>query len=132
MASQPLESWSGPTRFEPQPAGLKLVDTPSQLTELEWSIVAMARRDSLASLRKPNRFWKVIYAIFGLKPANSLANEGLEALRRVSVLAWRYRWNVPDSALQAFLDAGYSNAQYEQVQRQITALRSAAGRSRGR
>lgn len=98
------------------------------LSDLEWSIVGMAARDSLASLRTANRFWSLVNAIFGIKPANRLANDKLESLRRIAVLAWRYRWNVPQSELQAFLDAGYSSDHFNLLQNRIAQARAKRGR----
>jgi hypothetical protein len=125
MASQPLASWHDQawSPAAPRPA-LRAVDVTPQLSPLEWSIVAMAERDSLATLRKPNSFWSLVGAIFAIKPANRLASDRLEALRRVSVLAWRYRWNVPQSELDAFFDAGYTTEQYEQLQSRIAGARA--------
>ena len=125
MASQPVPAWS-----DGAIAGAALVRSQapaqavSRFSDLEWSIVAMAERDGLASLRKPSRFWSLVSAVFGLKPANRLANDRLEALRRVAVLAWRYRWNVARSELEAFYEAGYSPAQYELMLGRISAVRA--------
>ena len=146
MASQPLTTWHEQAwaPAAPRPA-LHAVVTPPlspldpqlspldpQLSPLEWSIVAMAERDSLATLRKPNSFWSLVGAIFAIKPANRLASDRLEALRRVSVLAWRYRWNVPQSELDAFFDAGYTTEQYEQLQSRIAGARAANRRRTAR
>jgi hypothetical protein len=113
---------------------MRLVPTeaPAKFSDLEWSIVAMAQSDSLATLREPSRFWSMVNAIFGVKPANRLANDRLEALRRVAVLAWRYRWNVPTSELKAFFSAGFSEAQYEQLQSRISAVRASSARRTAR
>lgn len=133
MASQPLTSWHEQAwaPAAPRPA-LQAVEVAPQLSPLEWSIVAMAERDSLATLRKPNSFWSLVGAIFAIKPANRLASDRLEALRRVSVLAWRYRWNVPQSELDAFFDAGYTTEQYEQLQSRIAGARAANRRRTAR
>lgn len=131
MATQPLGSWTAQAPAT-APARLTLVEQAPKFSDLEWSIVAMAERDGLASLREPNRFWSLVAAVFGLKPANRLANDRLEALRRIAVLAWRYRWNVPVSELQAFQDAGYSQAQYEEMQRRIATFRAAHARRTAR
>lgn len=133
MASLPLRAWAGGGVAEQAPARPPLSAVVLQpFSDLEWSVVAMAERDGLASLRKPNRFWSLIGLIFGLKPANRLANDRLEALRRVAVLAWRYRWNVPNSELKAFFEAGYSPSQFEQLQARIAAVRAAQRRRNAR
>jgi hypothetical protein len=130
MASLPVPAWSddligaaAPLQTHnrsPAPA-----PAPPHFSDLEWSIVAMAERDGLASLRKPNAFWSLIGAVFGIKPANRLANDRLEALRRVAVLAWRYRWNVSEAEMKAFFAAGYSPDDFETMLGRINAVRAA-------
>ena len=127
MASQPLTSWPVEAIRPPAPR-LTLVEAAASFSELEWSIIAMAERDGLASLRGSSRVAVLVGAIFGLKPANRLANDRLEALRRVAVLAWTYRWNVPESELRAFFAAGYAPLHYEQLQARIVAIRSSYAR----
>ena len=129
MASQPAPSWSHVAAAAPARSPLP-VQSSAYLSDLEWSVVAMAERDSISSLRKPTRFWALISLLFGLKPANRLANDRLEALRRIAVLSWRYRWNIAGSELKAFFDAGYSQAHYELILRRISAVR--AGKRGGR
>ncbi|MEO5774442.1 MAG: hypothetical protein ABIQ32_10045 [Sphingomicrobium sp.] len=92
-------------------------------SDLEWSIVAMAESDRVASLREPNRFWAVVGVLFGLRPANRLANDRLEALRRTAVLTWRERSIIPQTEVEAFLRAGFSPAQLELLQDTIVELR---------
>jgi hypothetical protein len=125
-----MPAWSYDESSPParEPSREAQVQTSMGLSDVEWSIVGMAARDSLASLHKPNRFWSLINAVFGLKPANRLANDRLESLRRIAVLAWRYRWNVPKSELRAFLEAGYSSDQYELLQNRIAQARAKRGR----
>lgn len=108
------------------------VAQPARLSALEWSVVAMGERDSLASLREPGRFLTALGSLFGVRPANRLANDRLEALRRVSVLAWRYHWNVPKSEFNAFLEAGFTPDHFELVQRSIGAARAARNRKGSR
>jgi hypothetical protein len=115
--------WLPARRFEPAP-----VEVAARLSALEWSIVAMAERDSVSSLREPGRFLSALQSIFGIRRVNRLANDKLEALRRVAVHAWHFRWNVPDSELQEFLSAGYSLDQYQLVQLSIAQARAGRGR----
>ena len=104
----------------------------ARLSALEWSVVAMAERDRLSSIREPSRFISALGAIFGLKRPNRLANEGLEALRRIAILAWHYGWNVPNSELTAFLAAGFSTDQFELIQNSIGQARTARRRRAAR
>ena len=142
MATRALQTWEEPASQLREPARKPMLvgsvgsmprsnsDTAASLSDLEWSIVDMARSDGLSSLRQPGRLRKIIYAIFGLKPVNQLANERLEALRRVAVQAWRYRWNIAQEHLQALYSAGYSQDHFELIQRRIANARSARNRSK--
>jgi hypothetical protein len=87
-----------------------------RLTRRDWSIVALAESDRLASLREPGPFSKALAALFGIRPANKLANSRSETLRRVAVHAWQGDSNVPASELQAFVEAGFSMDQYQLIQ----------------
>jgi hypothetical protein len=58
------------------------------------------------------------------RPNPRLADQRLEALRRVAVLGWHYGYTIPTEELRAFLAAGFSLDQYELVQDSI-------GRARG-
>lgn len=86
---------------------------------LEWSVIALAQRDRVASLRQPGRMATALGALFGTSRATPLADERLEALRRIAVLAWHYGYSVPVSELRAFLSAGFSSDHYEVLQNSI-------------
>jgi hypothetical protein len=98
---------------------------PPRLSGLEWSIVALAGRSSLASLREPGRVATALGSLFGRSPDKRLADARLEALRRIAVLAWHHSWKVPTSELRAFVAAGFSLDQYELVQASISRGRAA-------
>ena len=93
-------------------------------------MVALAERDTIASLREPGRIAAALESLFGLNRPSKLANPRLEVLRRVAVFAWRQGWKVPRSELQAFLAEGFTLDHYELVQASIAASRS-PGRQRG-
>lgn len=112
-----------PVEQAPLPAAPKL-------SALEWSIVALAERDSLASLREPGRIAAALESLFGLARPNKLADPKLEALRRVAVHVWRNRWKVPSDELAAFLEAGYSLDHYELIQMSIAKSHQKASRRR--
>lgn len=133
MASLPLPA----QEFETQGASTAVsivgrAGPVARLSALEWSVVAMAERDRLSSIREPGRFISALGAIFGFKPSNRLANEGLEALRRMAILAWHHGWNVPKSELAAFLTAGFSIDQFELIQNSIGQARAARRRRTAR
>ena len=88
----------------------------------------MAEHDRLSSIREPSRFIAALGSLFGVRRTNRLANERLEALRRLAILVWRYRWNVPKSELASFFAAGFTADQYELLQNSIGQARSARRR----
>jgi hypothetical protein len=100
------------------------------LTDLERSVIAIARRDRMATLRAPGRVSRLLALLFGLRASPRLADDRLEALRRIAVLSWRHGYTVPAAELNAFLAAGYSSAEYELVVDTINDARL-AGRATG-
>jgi hypothetical protein len=107
--------------------GEQSVDAPASpgFSGLEWSVIALAERDRIASLREPGRIAKALGAMFGTTRPGRLADERLEALRRIAVLAWRRGYAVPVSELLAFIGAGFSTDQYEMLQTSIARGRAA-------
>jgi hypothetical protein len=101
-----------------------------RLSALEWSIVALAERDTLASLREPGRVAAALESLFGLSRPNKLADPRLETLRRVAVHVWRNRWKVPADELRAFCEAGFTVDQYELIQLSIARSHQQARRRR--
>jgi hypothetical protein len=97
----------------------------SRLSALEWSVVAIAEKDSLATLRTPGRLSVALGMLFGERPNPRFADEKLEALRRMAVLAWHHGYVVPSWEIRAFVTAGYTIEQYETLQKSISAGRTA-------
>ena len=103
-------------------AGTTIGPDEGRLSALEWSVVALARRDSLSSLRTPGRIAVAIRVV--LKTPNPrLADERLEALRRMAVLAWHHNYAVPGHEVKAFLAAGFTPAQYDTMMASLSAAR---------
>lgn len=102
------------------------------LSALEWSVVALARRDSLSSLRQPGRIAMAMGTLFGERPNPRLADPRLEALRRIAVLSWHHGYTVDGDEVRAFLDAGFDLRQYELVVDSIAADRARATSARAR
>ncbi|RYD50921.1 MAG: hypothetical protein EOP60_11065 [Sphingomonadales bacterium] len=101
----------------------------SGFTALEWQVIALAQTDSLSSLNAPSRVSVALETVFGFKRANpELANPALEILRRISVLAWHRGFALPQSQIEAFHDAGYSEDQLETLLGSIGAGRLARKR----
>ena len=79
---------------------------------LEWSVIRLARIDQLWTIRPAGlvrRFWN---ALLG-RTNPELANERLEALRKIAVLSWHYGFTIPGEDVADFLSAGFSPSQYE-------------------
>lgn len=97
---------------------------PAGLSGLEWSVVALARRDRMASLARPGRLSVALGSVFGAyRTSPHLADPKLEALRRMAVLSWHRGFSVPAAELKAFLRAGFSASQYETLLASISAAR---------
>ncbi|MEP9402654.1 hypothetical protein [Sphingomonas sp. VNH70] len=101
------------------------------LSALEWSVVALARQDRIASLRHPGRVSIALGRVFGTRRGSpNLADPQLEALRRIAVWAWHRGYAVPEGELAGFLAAGFSIDQYETMQASIGAARGERGMRR--
>lgn len=90
----------------------------------EWSVIALARHDGLASLRAPSRLGRLIERLFGASVDKRLADPRLEALRRFAVLAWHHGYTLPVSAMKAVKEAGYSLDHIELLLAQISSDRT--------
>ena len=90
---------------------------------LEWSVIALAKNDSLASLATPGRMSRALGSVFGLSTASRLADPKLEALRRLSVHAWRRGFALPMAEINRFVAAGFAEAQIETLVTSITGQR---------
>ncbi|MEN2786349.1 hypothetical protein ACFOKI_06250 [Sphingomonas qilianensis] len=97
-------------------------------TALEWSVIALARNDSLSSLATPGRMSRAIGSVFGLGTKSRLADPRLEALRRLAVYAWRRGFALPIDEIRNFVAAGFSEAQIETLVTSVTGLRRDASR----
>lgn len=98
------------------------------LSALEWSVVALARRDSLRSLAQPGRISIALGTVFGpRRPSPQLADTRLEALRRMAVLSWHRGYAVPPAELRAFEEAGFSREQYATLLGSISMARAEMG-----
>lgn len=101
------------------------------LTELERSVIGLARGDGLSTLSAPGRLSRWLGLLFGVRISPQLADPRLEALRRIAVLSWRRGYSIASAEVKAFLAAGYSLGYYELVVDTIASARLAEVR-RGR
>ena len=91
-------------------------------SSLEWSVIRLARVDSVSTLRSPGRLSQFWRWLMGRTGSPQLANERLEALRRMAVLSWHYGFTVPGDDVADFLSAGFSPDQYELM---VSSIRAA-------
>lgn len=98
------------------------VATP-RFSALEWSVIAIARRDRLSTLRTPGRMAVALGRLFGERHNPRLADPALEALRRMAVLTWHYGYSIASAEVRAFVDAGFTTDQYELLVTSIAAGR---------
>jgi hypothetical protein len=80
---------------------------------LEWSVIRLAHVDGLSTLREPGPVRRFINWLVGRTGSPKLANERLEALRRIAVLSWHFGFSVPGEDVADFLSAGFTPDQYE-------------------
>jgi hypothetical protein len=102
------------------------------LSPLEWLVVAVGKQDRLSSLREPSRLSTALGSLFGPQRNPRLADERLEALRRIAVLSWHYGYVVPGHEVSRFIAAGFTPEQYELVVDSIGADRLAQRHERFR
>lgn len=95
-------------------------------TALEWSVIALAKRDTLRSLASPSRLSRAMGSLFGLGTTSRLADPRLEALRRLAVHAWRRGFAVPRDEITRFTRAGFDEAQLETLVVSVTGMRIGA------
>ena len=93
---------------------------------LEWSVIALAKRDTLRSLAVPGRLSRAMGSLFGLSTSSRLADPQLEALRRIAVHAWRRGFAVPKDEITRFHYAGFTDAQLETLVVSVTGMRVAS------
>lgn len=106
----------------PSPKTINLA-ARAQFTALEWSVVALAERDPLSTLRNPSRMAVALGNLFGDTRNPKLADPKLEALRRLAVLTWHHGYRVAESAVRAFVAAGFTLQQYELLAGSIVSAR---------
>ena len=122
------------SRIEPhdaQPVALPAiaaVNRPkSDFSNLEWSVIRLARVDKLWTIRAAGRLRRVFNWVVG-RGNPELANPKLEALRRVAVLTWHYGFTVPGEDVAKFISAGFSPDHYELMAGSINSAISAPRR----
>lgn len=92
----------------------------SGFSALEWSVIALAKRDGLRTLGTPSRTSRAFGSLFGFAEKSQLAEPRLEALRRVAVYAWRRGYALPKAEIGRFVEAGFTLAQVETLVASVT------------
>jgi hypothetical protein len=87
---------------------------------IEWSVIAVSKRDSLSSLSEPSRTSRAIGSLFGFGTTSRLADPRLEALRRLAVHAWRRGYALPQTEIDQFVEAGFTLSQAETLVASVT------------
>lgn len=126
MAYLAFTTWGADTiAAAPRPVADPVPAAPAlrpRLSALEWSVVALAAKDPLSSLRTPGRMAVAMGALFGDRRRSALADPRLEALRRIAVLSRHQGYTVAPTEIRAFVAAGFSEDQYELI---VDSLRAA-------
>jgi hypothetical protein len=125
---EPLDSQ--PLAF---PASRAQAAATPDFSPLEWSIIRLARGDSLSTIREPGPLRRFLAWVVGRNANPRLANDRLEALRRIAVLSWHFGFSVPGDDVADFLSAGFEPDQYELLVSSVRAvpqLRVIAGEAR--
>ena len=104
----------------------------SAFSPLEWSVIALARNESLRSLDQPGRLSRAVGSLFGMDASSSLADPRLEALRRLAVYAWHRGFALPLREIERFLGSGFVEAQIEALVISVTGMRVGGGRRSAR
>jgi hypothetical protein len=95
------------------PAMRSVTVEQTDFSALEWSIIRLSRGDRLWTLRPPGPLRRFHHWLLGRTGSPGLANDRLEALRRISVLSWHFGFSIPDEDVADFLSAGFTADQYE-------------------
>lgn len=92
------------------------------LSDLDWVVVNVARRDGLRSLRSEGSLVRLVLDFFIGPVARPLANERLEALRRFCVCAW-HRDLIRARDVRPIIDAGYSSVDVFKILAHVAGFR---------
>jgi hypothetical protein len=130
MAYLDLDNTFAPSHATRNPAVVSVTAEQASFSALEWSVIAIAERDTLASLNTPGRMSRALGGLFGRGTSSKLADPKLEALRRAAVYARHRGAALPISEINHFHSAGFSEEQMETLVMSITGLRDGASNRR--
>lgn len=95
-----------------------------ELSGLELAVIAVARQDSLGSLKRKAKWQRRLAQLAGLKDESPpLADPKLEAFRHAAVHAWHDHALLPESERATLAAVGYAEGVYEALQVAIARAR---------
>ena len=110
----PTRRFSDPQPVRPRPVLIAAEAGPT-LSGVERRVISLSRCDAAPRGRLTTALLRCVYRLFGIEPANGLADPKLEALRRFSVLIRLGRGKVSDRESARFHAAGYDTRLAETI-----------------
>lgn len=108
-----------------RPAAASKSRPAEALTALERRVIEIARTDTLKTLEPPRERGRLSKIFLGPERVPPhLANEGLEAIRRLAVLAWHNRADPPARSIREALSAGLEREKIDAI---LTIIRRGIG-----
>ena len=120
MFAAPVRSRGARSVTAQSVTGAAVAASETGFSALEWSVIAVSRRDSIASLNDPSRMSRALGSLFGFGTTSRLADPRLEALRRLAVHAWRRGYALPQVEIDRFVEAGFTIDQAETLVASVT------------
>ena len=105
--------------FSPSLSTLLRLPTGDRFSAVEWSVVALAERENVESLKSPGRIARAFASLFPMPHDEGDGDPRLEALRRITILIHRFGDAVPLAEVRRFLAAGFSMPQYATLERSL-------------
>lgn len=112
------KSAPAPRLTSPDAKGFSLRRQDVAFSALEWAVVALARGDRVVSVRHMGAISLLLGWIFGIDGGQELADPRLEALRRISVLAW-HGVRATSGEMAGFRSAGYHEGHFDLLYRSV-------------
>ncbi|MFW2831227.1 hypothetical protein [Sphingomonas sp. ID0503] len=97
------------------PLALVVSNEPAALTDLERCVVVLSRRDRPVPGKLAEKAQRIARTLFGTRPANTLADPRLEALRRFAISLRLGDGMAGESETVRFLSAGFRREQIETI-----------------
>ncbi len=105
-------------------AGVDPAATVADFAPLEWTVISLARHESLSGVTAPGRASRLLTVLFGTEQTRPLADPKLEALRKVAVSLW-HRRTPRGAAIAGFRRHGFTSAHLALLRANIAAVAGA-------